>query len=178
MRYTDSHIDELVTKGISFVGTHKKGIVYLECDGMNDLEISLMIAPTKKVEDFLIDGNFYREDLYIEIGIVYNPDKEKDLHWMTWALNEILAHEICHYHQFLNGSLPRIRKKELPPSKYYLQKHEREAQIAGWERVAKITGETPQKCAEIWFGRNAKLHEMEEKEWKKIIQKIFFLRGK
>ena len=178
MRYTSSHIEELAKEGLSFISTHKKGIIYLECDDMYDLEISLMIAPSKKVDDFLIDGNFCHEDLSIEIGLIYNPDKEKALYWMNWALNEILAHEICHYHQWLDGRLPRSRKKELPPSKYYLQRHEVEAQIAGWERVAQMTGDTPERSAEIWFGRNSYFHGMEEKQWKKIIQKIFFLRGK
>lgn len=178
MRYTSSHIEELAKEGLSFISTHKKGIIYLECDDMYDLEISLMIAPSKKVDDFLIDGNFCHEDLSIEIGLVYNPGKDKDLYWMNWALNEILAHEICHYHQWLDGRLPLSRKKELPPSKYYLQKHEVEAQIAGWERVAQITGETVEKSAETWFGRNFHFHGMEELEWKKVIKKIFFLRGK
>jgi len=177
MRYTASHIEELAKKGISFIDTHKKGIVYLECDGMYDLEITLAIAPTKEVEDFLIDGNFYQEDLSVEIALVYNPNKEKDIYWMIWALNEILAHEICHYHQWLEGRLPRKGKRELPPSKYFLQRHEVEAQIAGWERVAQMTGDSPEKSAEIWFGRNSRFHGMEEEEWKKIIQKIFSLRG-
>jgi hypothetical protein len=96
---------------------------------------------------------------------------------MSWALNEILAHEICHYHQWLEGRLPRKGKRELPPSKYFLQKHEVEAQIAGWERVAQMTGDSPEKSAEIWFGRNSRFHGMGEEEWKKIIQKIFSLRG-
>jgi hypothetical protein len=177
MRYTSSHIEELAKKGISFMDTHKKGIVYLECDGMYDLEITLAIAPTKEVEDFLIDGNFCQDDLSVEIALVYNPDKEKDLYWMNWALNEILAHEICHYRQWLEGRLPRKGKRELPPSKYFLQKHEVEAQIAGWERVAQMTGDSPEKSAEIWFGRNSRFHGMGEEEWKKIIQKIFSLRG-
>ena len=112
MRYTSSHIAQLAGKGIEFLSAHKKGIVYLECDDVNDLEITLSVTPSKKVDDFLIDGNFYRDDLSIEIVIVYNPDKEKDLHWMNWSLNEILAHEVCHYHQYLEGRLPRPRKKE------------------------------------------------------------------
>jgi hypothetical protein len=178
MVYLASHIEELAKEGMAFIATHKKGIVYLECEGIDDLEISLMVAPSKKVDDFLIDGNFCHEDLSIEIGLVYNPGKEKDLHWMTWALNEIIAHEICHYHQYLGGRLPRNRKKELPASKYYLQNHEVEAQIAGWERVSQMTGDTVEKSAEIWFGRNYHFHGMEELEWKKVIQKIFFLRDK
>ena len=181
MRYTSSHIEELAKEGLSFISSHKKGVVYLEAEGMNDLDIILTIVPhstRKKVEDFLIDGNFYQEDLVIEIYLVYNPDKEKDLYWMNWALNEILAHEICHYRQWLEGRLPRKGKRELPASKYFLQSHEVEAQIAGWERVAQMTGDTPERSAEIWFGRNSQFHGMEEKKWKKIIQKIFFLRGK
>jgi hypothetical protein len=177
MRYTDSHIGQLAGKGIEFLSSHKKGIVYLECDGLYDLEITLSVAPSKKVEDFLIDGNFYRSDLSIELVIIYNPDKEKDLYWMNWALNEILAHEVCHYQQYLEGRLPRNGKKELSAPKYFLQKHEVEAQIAGWQRVSKLTGDTPKKSAEIWFGRNSRFHGMEELEWKKVIKKIFFLRG-
>jgi len=178
MRYLSSHIEELAKKGMSFIATHNKGIVYLECEGMYDLEITLSFAPSKEVDDFLIDGNFYQEDLSIEIVIVYNPDKEKNLHWMNWAFNEIIAHEICHYHQYLEGRLPRKGNKELPPSKYFLQRHEVEAQVAGWERVSQMTGDTVEKSAEIWFGRNYPFHGMEESEWKKIIQKIFFLRDK
>jgi hypothetical protein len=177
MRYTSSHIAQLAGKGIEFLSAHKKGIVYLECDGMYDLEITLSVAPSKKVEDFLIDGNFYRDDLSIEIVIVYNPDKEKDLHWMNWSLNEILAHEACHYQQYLEGRLPRNGKKELPAQKYYLQKHEIEAQIVGWQRVSEITGDTIEKSAEIWFGRNTQFHGLEKNEWEKITQKIFSLRG-
>lgn len=178
MRYTSSHIGKLAGKGIEFLSAHKKGIVYLECDDVNDLEITLSVAPSKEVDDFLIDGNFYRSDLSIELVIIYNPNKEKDLHWMNWALNEILAHEICHYHQWLEGRLPRKGRRELPPSKYFLQRHEVEAQIAGWERVAQMTGDTVEKSAEIWFGRNVHFHGMEEGEWKKVIKKIFSLRAK
>ena len=177
MRYTSSHIEQLVGKGISFLKDHKKGIVYLECEGMYDLEITLSVAPSKKVDDFLIDGNFYQEDLSIEIVIIYNPDKEKDLYWMNWALNEILAHEVCHYQQYLEGRLPRKGKKELPAEKYFLQKHEVEAQIAGWERVAQITGDTVEKSAEVWFGRNYPFHGLEETKWKKVIKKIFSYEG-
>jgi len=180
MRYTSPHIEELAKEGISFIDTHKKGIVYLKAEGINELDIILTVlpnSPSEKVEDFLIDANFYQEDLSIEIYLVYNPDKGKDLYWMSWALNEILAHEICHYHQWLEGRLPRKGKRELPPSKYFLQRHEVEAQIAGWERVAQMTGDSPEKSAEIWFGRNSRFHGMGEEEWKKIIQKIFSLRG-
>ena len=158
---------------MSFVATHNKGIVYLECEGMYDLEITLSFAPSKKVDDFLIDGNFYREDLSIEIAIVYNPGKEKNLYWMNWSLNEILAHEICHYHQYLDGRLPKKAKKELPPKEYFLQEHEVEAQIAGWNRASEITGDSPKECAKIWFERNSYFHDMEEKEWEKVIGSIF-----
>jgi uncharacterized protein YqgQ len=175
MVYTSLHIAQLAGKGMEFLSAHKKGIVYLECEDVFDLEITLSVAPSKKVEDFLIDGNFYRDDLSIEIVIVYNPDKEKDLYWMNWSLNEILAHEVCHYHQYLEGRLPRPRKKELPPAKYYLQSHEVEAQISGWQMVSEITGDSLEKSSEIWFGRNYHFHGMEELEWKKVIQKIFFL---
>ena len=176
MRYTSSHIEELASKGIAFLENHKKGIVYLECDGMNDLEISLSVAPSKKIKGFLIDGNFCQEDLSIEIVIVFNPDSERDLYWMNWSINEVLAHEICHYHQWLSGRLPKRGNRDLSPFKYYTQPHEVEAQIEGWKRVSGITGDSMERSAEIWFERNSIFHGMEEREWKKLIQKVFFLR--
>lgn len=179
MGYTPSHITELVDKAMNFVTHHSKGMVYLECEGIYDLDISLVLVPSKDVKEFLVDANFYREDLSIEIVLVYNPksNKEESLRWIEWSFNEILAHELCHYEQYLAGRLPRKGNRELPPQKYFLQPHEVEAQIAGWKRVSSITGDSLERSAEIWFERNFQFHEMEEKESKKIIQKIFSLRG-
>jgi hypothetical protein len=183
MRYTSEHIDQLVTQAMSFIEHHSKGIVYLECDGNYDLDISLVILPSTDIEKFLVDANFYRHDLSIEITLVHNPKSPKGdyMHWINWSINEILAHEICHYHQYLEGRLPRKGKRELPPQKYFLQDHEVEAQVEGWKRVSSITGETPERCAEVWFEMNKFFHDMEEKEYQKIIKKIFekvfFLRG-
>lgn len=179
MRYTHSHITELVGKAMNFVSNHTKGMVYLECDGIEDLDISLVMVPTKEVKDFLVDANFYREELSIEIVLVYNPkfNREESLNWIEWSFNEIIAHELCHYDQYLGGRLPRKGNRELPPQKYFLQAHEVEAQITGWKRVSSITGDSLERSAEIWFERNFQFHEMGEKEVKKIIQKIFSLRG-
>jgi len=180
MKINSSHISELVSQSLGFLQTNKKGMVYLECEGMYDLEITFVIEPIEKgVEEFLIDANFYRKDLAIEITLIYNPrfNLKEEVKWIEWALNEVLAHELCHFKQLVEGRLPRRRGKELPASKYYLQPHEVEAQITGWERASTIFGNTIKETAEIWFNRNKPLHGLEEKEFKKIIQKIFLLRN-
>jgi hypothetical protein len=74
MKIDSSHISELVSQSLGFLQTNKKGMVYLECEGMYDLEITFVIEPVEKgVEEFLIDANFYRKDLAIEITLIYNP---------------------------------------------------------------------------------------------------------
>lgn len=178
MTINPSHISELVSQSLGFLKTHKKGMVYLECEGLYDLEISFVVEPVEKgVEEFLIDANFYRKDLAIEITLVYNPKFGlKGVKWIEWALNEVLAHELCHFKQLVEGRLPKRRGKELSANKYFLQPHEVEAQIEGWERASTVFGDSVEDTAEIWFNRNKPLHGLEEKEYKKIIQKIFLLR--
>ena len=103
-------------------------------DGEFTIELTLKVSDDIETVD--VDGAYYPEDDVIEITIISNPNLGRQtLEELHFELNELIRHELEHIIQFERGD--DIPKKEPKvPLKYYSQKHELQAQIAGFKRRA------------------------------------------
>lgn len=134
--------------------------------------VTLKMIEDEDVDDFEIDGEYYRDDETIVIEIVTNPNTDKTIiQNMIGELNETVRHELEHVKQNMLGY---TRKKEpKTPLKYYTQKSELEAQVAGFKRRAKQEKKDIRDIANDWFIKYQKRHNLTPTEIEKLKNKLF-----
>ena len=142
--------------------------------------LELIIKPSDKVEDFLTNANFYREDDVIVIKIVYNPNnKNKILYDLIGELNELVAHELRHQYQRDKGLYNMDREEddtededEKEGIEYYSQPEEIDAQVEGFKRMRDITKRPFEELVRNWFRTHKDIHHMNPEEEKVVIDMI------
>ena len=103
---------------------------------LNPIQVYVDLKQTEEVEGFDVDAEYYRDDDLIYVTILYNPSFGNEIvQDMIGELNEVIRHELEHVKQFERGE--KFPKEPKDPEKYYSQKHELEAQRAGFKRRAK-----------------------------------------
>lgn len=134
--------------------------------------VDLFIYHDKKMEGFIIDGDFSSEDDVIEIGIKYNPDNfKKYLYDIIGELNDVVAHELEHAFQFIKEG--KIHRKK--PSKsllYYTNPDEIRAQRVGFKRLSKLKKLPFNNVVKEWFDTHTDIHGLKGYEINKVIKKI------
>jgi hypothetical protein len=137
------------------------------------IELTLEVSDDVKTVD--VDGAYYPEDDVIEITIISNPNLGRQtLEELHFELNELIRHELEHIIQFERGD--DIPKKEPKvPLKYYSQKHELEAQIAGFKRRAKKERKPLEDVIRSWFAKNQLKHRLSPKNIEVVINRIIEL---
>lgn len=134
--------------------------------------VTLKMIEDEGVDDFEIDGEYYRDDETIVIEIVTNPNTDKTIiQNMIGELNETVRHELEHIKQNMLGY--KRKKEPKNPLKYYTQKSEIEAQIAGFKRRAKQEKKDIRDIANDWFKKYQKRHNLTPKEIDKLKKKLF-----
>jgi hypothetical protein len=143
----------------------------------NEFSIELNLALDEDVETVDVDAAYYREEDVIEVTIVSNPDLGyQNLQELIGELNETIRHELEHVSQHEKGY--KFPKEPKGPLKYYTQKHELEAQLAGFKRRARKENRDLEELMRGWFRRNQSKHGLKPKEVDIVINKLLELDGK
>ena len=137
------------------------------------IELKLEVSDDVKTVD--VDGAYYPEDDVIEITIISNPNLGRQtLEELHFELNELIRHELEHIIQFERGDdIPKNEPKV--PLKYYSQKHELQAQIAGFKRRAQKERKPLEDVIRSWFMKNKLRHRLSPKNVEVVINRILEL---
>jgi hypothetical protein len=182
----DSVVKQLVKDVLNTIKYQKEGEFELPEDINNEMvysfpqiesefTIELSLQVSDDVETVDVDGAYYPEDDVIEILIITNPNLNREiLEELHFELNELIRHEIEHIIQFERGD--NIPKKEpKAPLKYYTQKHELQAQIAGFKRRAQKERKPLEVVIRSWFNKNKLRHRLSPKNVEIVINQILEL---
>jgi hypothetical protein len=139
---------------------------------LNSFSVSLELIKNNDVKDFIVDGDYYRDEETINVEIIYNPNMgNKLLFKLIGELNEVVRHELEHIKQYISGyKFPKYNPKTFYG--YYNRPYEIEAQIAGFKRRAKIEKKDIKDVAKEWFDSNKERHNLSSSQIKKLIDKI------
>jgi hypothetical protein len=182
----DGVVRQLVKDVLNIIKYQKEGEFELPEDINNEMvysfpqiesefTIELSLQVSDDVETVDVDGAYYPEDDVIEILIITNPNLNREiLEELHFELNELIRHEIEHIIQFERGD--NIPKKEpKAPLKYYTQKHELQAQIAGFKRRAQKERKPLEVVIRSWFNKNKLRHRLSPKNVEIVINQILEL---
>ncbi len=179
----DSVVRQLVKDVLGTIKYQKEGEFELPEDvsqGMaykfpqieSEFTIELSLKVSDEVETVDVDGAYYPDEDVIEISIVTNPNLDREiLEELHFELNELIRHELEHIVQYERGDdIPTREPKQ--PLKYYTQRHELEAQIAGFKRRAQKERKPFDEVVINWFRRNYLKHQLSPKEVDVVVNKI------
>jgi hypothetical protein len=139
----------------------------------HDLVVELQITENEDIDDYFIDGEIYRGDDLMVIKVEYSPEnKTKLLYSMIGELNEIVAHEIRHFDQYSKGMFDFDDEEEEDPVKYYTDPKELDAQVFGFKRMSRLTGEPFEEVVRNWFKTHMDFHHMNDDQVEFVIGKI------
>ena len=141
----------------------------------NDFTINVHLSKDETVDTVDVDGEYYTDEDTIEVYIKSNPNLNRELlEELHFELNELLRHEVEHMIQHERGDeFPNKEVKQ--PLKYYTQKHELEAQIAGFKRRAQKERKPLEEVIRNWFKKNQLKHRLSPKNVEVVINKILEL---
>lgn len=180
----DSLIRSIVKDIIQIFKKENDGEFYLPEDSeenlgeyiLKDVEVTveLILETTENIDGFLVDGEYYPEDDVIAIKIIYNPkEKQKLIYTLVGELNELIGHEIRHNYQ-RNKDMFELSDEvdDETGYEYYSKPHEVDAQYYGFKRMSKITRKPFEDLVKDWFRKNKQIHQMNDEDSEKVIQKI------
>jgi len=137
-----------------------------------ELQIFVEIKSDETVDGFEVDASFFREDEMIYVTIVANPKfSQIIIQPLIGELNELIRHEIEHVKQYEQG-LKFPKKEPKNSEKYYSQKHEIDAQRAGFKRRSKKEKIDYETIVRNWFDDNKHKHKLSPEQAERVIQKI------
>jgi hypothetical protein len=135
------------------------------------LTLELELEENSDLDEFEVDGEYYRDENTISIKIDYNPEKKLlSIQKLIGELNETIRHEIEHMSQKHRGY--KYRQEPEEPLKYYTQKREIEAQVAGFRRRAKQERRPVEDIMREWFKKYEKRHRLSPDQIEKVIKKL------
>jgi chorismate mutase len=141
----------------------------------NPFTIELNLEVNEDVDTIDVDGEYYPDEDIISITIISNPNLDREiLEELHFELNELIRHEIEHISQMDRGEeFPEDEpKKSLD---YYTQRHELEAQIAGFKRRAQKERKPIEDVIRRWFTKNYSKHNLSPKDVEIVINRILEL---
>lgn len=140
---------------------------------LGSFSVELTLEQSDEIEDFKIDGGYYRKEFIVSINIVYNPKvKEKIIYDLVGELNEVVAHELRHFGQVRQGIYDLDVEDEETGYEYYSQPHEIDAQVFGFRRMSKVTNRPFDELVTRWFKTHKDIHEMGDEDVQKVIELI------
>lgn len=123
-----------------------------------DLIVEFDWEETQAFETNLVLGDYYNNEATIKISL--RNSKNIDCHTIS-NIGEVLAHELTHWLQELNGVIfPNAQTIE--DDSYYLQNHEIEAQYYGFEFQCKYSNLTLEEALNIWFEKYGEFHSFKD----------------
>jgi len=150
-------------------------MVYTFPQLQTEFSVDLNLKVSDDVETIEVDGDYYYKEDTISITIISNPNLDREiLEELYYELNEIVRHELEHINQYERGdNIPKRQPKK--PLKYYSQKHELEAQIAGFIRRAKKERKPLEVVIRNWFDKNQSKRKLSSNDVEIIIKKLLEL---
>lgn len=146
-------------------------LVYLMKEIENPLTLSVNISENNEIDDVEVDADYYRDEDVIEVTVLLNPfKKEKIYQKLIGKLNETIRHELEHISQYQRGVV--FPKEPKRPIDFYLQRHELEAQVAGFRRRARKEKRELEDVMREWFNENKKYHRLKDFEVERVIKKL------
>jgi hypothetical protein len=137
------------------------------------VSVELTLEESNNVDDFVANAFFVRKEDIIEVKIVYNPKRKKEIIFDLIAeLNELVAHEMRHLHQKYTGSHNLEVEDDRPPFEYYSSPEEIDAQVYGFRRMKKVTRRPFEELVRNWFKTHKSIHHLNIDEQEEIIQMI------
>lgn len=137
-----------------------------------DISLLIEFRQDNNVDTVEIDADYYNDDFLIDVSIIYNPMKSREIIFeMIGELNEVIRHEIEHLLQYKKGyEFPKKEPKK--PLKYYTQKHEIDAMKKGFRRGSKIKKVKYEDLVRSWFQKYQHKHNLNPKQIEFVISKI------
>lgn len=183
--HLDYVVEKLVEDVMSVFQKEKTGTFALPEDFGSDMvyefpdisgvfSVNVKLVENPDITGIEVDGEFNDEDT-IDIEIQKGLEiTERDIKELEYELNEILVHELVHMIQLNLGY--KFRKKDPEqPYKYYSQRHELEAQIAGFKRRARLENKPFEELLKNWLKKYVHRHRLNEKEVVKLTKLILSL---
>lgn len=150
-------------------------MVYTFPQLQTEFSVELNLEVSDDVDTIEVDSDYYSDEDTISITIISNPNLDREiLEELHYELNEIVRHELEHINQRERGdNIPKKEPKK--PLKYYSQKHELEAQIAGFIRRAKKERKPLEVVIRNWFDKNQSKRKLSSNDVEIIIKKLLEL---
>lgn len=123
-------------------GKRKKNIGSYDIGMDEPVDVVLFVNPTPNKDENIkpldIQGYWDEDENQIEIDVDIADDADMSVMYeLIGELNDVVTHEFQHAKQTKRGyEFPNVDYKQ--PKRHYLQKHEIEAQVAGFKRKAKL----------------------------------------
>jgi hypothetical protein len=138
----------------------------------SDISVSIELVQDETVETIDVDGDYYDDESLIDIVVISNPKKNKQvIYELIGELNELIRHELEHLKQFERGY--EFPDEEPSDSQgYYTQKHELDALRKGFKRRSKLEGKKYDELIRNWFKKNYHEHKLTENQEKFVIDRI------
>jgi|688.fasta_scaffold585744_2 hypothetical protein len=139
----------------------------------NDVILQLTLIENPNLNDFKINGDYWKNEDIIDVSIEYNPNnKFQILYDLVGQLNQLVGHEIRHVDQKYKKLYNLNKKTPTDSFKYYSQPEEIDAQYFGFNRLSKLSKTPLEKVIDVWFEKNQDLHNLNSSEVKKIKELI------
>jgi hypothetical protein len=182
----DSMTRQLVKDVMSVFKHQKEGAYFLPEDINGEMiyefpalqtvfTIQLNIDVSDEVETVEVDGEYTEDNDVITIFITSNSHLDREvLEELYFELNELIRHEVEHIIQYERGDyIPKREPKD--PLKYYTQKHELGAQIAGFKRKAQKLRKPLITVIRDWFDKYPSKHRLSPEKVEIVINRILEL---
>jgi len=137
-----------------------------------EFDVDLKIEFDENIDDFIIDGGYYKDEDKFEFLITYNPKKYPSfLYDFIGEINEVVAHEFNHFLQELRGELTEPAG-EMGSLEYYLQPDELESQYKGFKRRSRLARIPMEVVVRNWFNKYGEMRGLSEEDIEIIIYEI------
>ena len=139
--------------------------------------VELYLKPNKSITKFNTNA-FYvgdEDEDVIELGIEFNPNTlRENFYDLIGELNEIIAHELEHGLQNYYGEYDSDEDFEeiKDPFEYHTLPHEIPAQVAGFQRLAKLKKEPFEKITKQWFDTHEDIHGLNPEQKEQVIKRL------
>jgi|694.fasta_scaffold02964_15 hypothetical protein len=148
-------------------------LVYTLSELSESLTVELIIEIDDEIDEFIVNSDYYRDDDVIVVLIKYNSKEKSNITFSIMnELREVIAHEIRHIHQSNNDMFRFKNKKEEDPYEYYTRPEELDAQVFGFDHLAKITNKSFEEVMKNWFKTHQEIHLMNNEEVQKVMKKL------
>jgi hypothetical protein len=134
--------------------------------------VDLTLKVDNKLDGYETSSKCVDYNDVIELVIRFNPKTlKKNFYNIIGELNDIIAHELEHLHQYFKGE--DIDDKHPKESlEYYLQPQEIKSQRVGFRRLAKLRKLPYKQVIQDWFNTHKETHNLNDEEIKIVINTL------